>query len=42
MFPLPAAETLSLSGMGFVALFALWKLQVVPLLERRRAHATAS
>lgn len=38
---LPPVETLSLSGMGVVALFALWKLQLAPRLHRRRATAAA-
>lgn len=38
---LPSAETLSLSGMAFLALFAAWKLQVAPRLERRRAAVHA-
>ena len=36
---LPPVEALSFAGMGFVGLFAVWKLQVSPRLARRRATA---
>lgn len=44
MSPLPApptADALALAGIGFVALFAAWKLQVAPRLQRQRADAPA-
>ena len=34
-------EALSLTGIGVVVLFGLWKLQVAPRLHRRRAVALA-
>ena len=39
--PLPPAEPLALAGMGLVGLFGLWKLHVVPRLQRRRSAALA-
>lgn len=32
-------DALAWSGIAFVALFALWKMQVAPLVERIRAAA---
>lgn len=34
---LPGAEPLALAGIGFIALFALWKAQVAPRVARWRA-----
>lgn len=36
---LPPVELLSGAGMALVAGFALWKLQLAPRLQRRRALA---
>lgn len=36
---LPPVELLSLTGIGIVAAFGLWKVQVAPRLLRRRALA---
>lgn len=36
---LPPVDLLSLSGIGFVGLFGLWKLQLAPRLARRRGFA---
>lgn len=38
---LPPAELLAYGGMGYVALFTVWKTSVAPRLARRRAGATA-
>lgn len=40
---LPPVDPLAYGGMGVVALFALWKLQVAPRVERlrERRHAPA-
>lgn len=38
---LPPVDALSLRGWGVVALFALCKMQLAPLLHRRRTAATA-
>jgi hypothetical protein len=35
--PLPPVDLLSLSGMGVVGFFSLWKLGIAPRLARRRA-----
>lgn len=37
----PPADALALSGMALIALFAAWKLAVLPRIERRRARPTA-
>lgn len=34
---LPPAETLAIGGMAVVALFAFWRAQLRPFIERRRA-----
>lgn len=39
MTPLPPVEWLSLGGIGFVALFGVWKTQVAPRLRARRVVA---
>lgn len=39
MLPLPPAAHLAWAGMGFVALFGLWKAQVQPRLARARTGA---
>lgn len=36
---LPPVEVLSIAGMAFVAMFALWKAQLAPRLHRRRGLA---
>ena len=36
---LPPVELLSLAGIAVVAGFGLWKMQVSPRLQRRRAYA---
>jgi len=38
---LPPVDLLSFSGMGFVGVFALWKLQVAPRLDKRRSETSA-
>lgn len=39
MDALLAAETLSLSGMALVVVYAVWRVHVTPRLARRRAAA---
>lgn len=36
---LPSGEAMALAGIGFVALFGLWKVQVAPRLARREEGA---
>lgn len=37
----PAADLLALWGMGIIAFFAAWKMQVAPRLAARRTASTA-
>lgn len=39
---LPPVEPLSVAGMAIVALFAFWKLQLAPRLERLQRRRSAA